>query len=68
MTYYVAKVQFESEEVKKNGDPIIVKSEFLVSAESVLEVENKVAKYLEGTTGFFETIQISKSKVESVIE
>jgi hypothetical protein len=46
----------------------LIKSEFLVEAESVLEVEHKVAKHLEGTGGFFETTQITKSKIEAVIE
>lgn len=68
MGYYVAKVSFESTETKRNGDPVIHRSEFLVAAESVLEVETKVAEHLEGTTGFFETTQISKSKIEAVIE
>jgi hypothetical protein len=68
MAYYVAKVNFESGETKKNGDPVLIKSEFLVEAESVLEVEHKVAKHLEGTGGFFETIQITKSKIEAVVE
>ena len=67
MPYYIARVQFESGEPKKNGDPVMSKGEFLVEAESVLEVEHKVASHLEGVSGFFETIQISKSKVEAVI-
>jgi len=67
MPYYIARVQFESGETKKNGDPVMSKGEFLVEAESVLEVEHKVALHLEGVSGFFETIQISKSKVEAVI-
>jgi len=68
MAYYVAKVQFESGETKRNGDPVLIKSEFLVSAESVLEVEHKVAEHLNGTGGFFETIQITKSKIEAVVD
>jgi hypothetical protein len=68
MGYYTAKVNFQSVETKRNGDPVMIKSEFLVAAESVLEVETKVAEFLKGTTGFFETIQISKSKVEAVID
>lgn len=67
MSYYIVRVQFETGESKKNGEPVMSKGEFLVEAESVLEVEHKVATHLEGVSGFFETIQISKSKVESVI-
>jgi len=68
MGYYIAKVNFESMETKRNGDPVIIKSEFLVSAESVLEVETKVAEFLSGTAGSFETVGISKSKIEAVID
>jgi hypothetical protein len=68
MAYYVAKVQFESGETKRNGDPVLIKSEFLVEAESVLEVEHKVADHLKGIGGFFETIQITKSKIEAVVD
>ena len=40
MSYYVVKTSFESGEVNKNGDPVYKKAEFLVSGESVLDVEN----------------------------
>lgn len=67
MSYYLAKVQFESGEVNKNGDPTYKKAEFLVAAESVIEAEKKVAEYMDGTTGGYETFQISKTKIEAVI-
>lgn len=68
MAYYIAKVQFETGETNKKGDPIMHKGEFLVPAESVLEVEHKVAKHLAEAGGFFETVQITKSKIEDVID
>ena len=68
MAYYIAKVQFETGETNKKGDPIMHRWEFLIPAESVLEVEHKVAKHLEDAGGFFETVQITKSKIEAVIE
>ena len=52
MAYYIAKVQFETGETNKKGDPIMHKGEFLIPAESVLEVEHKVAKHLEDAGGF----------------
>jgi hypothetical protein len=67
MSYYIAKINFETGEVKQNGDPVYKKVELLVSGESVIEVETKVAKWMEGTVGGFETTQISKSKIEAVI-
>lgn len=67
MAYYLVKVNFESGDVNKAGDPIYKKSEFLVAAESVFECEKKVAEYMDGTVGGFETFQITKTKIESVI-
>ena len=67
MSYYIAKINFETGEVKQNGDQVYKKVELLVSGESVIEVETKVAKWMEGTVGGFETTQISKSKIEAVI-
>jgi hypothetical protein len=67
MSYYLAKVKFETGEVKKNGDPVYSVSQFLVAAESVIEVETKVAEYMDGTLGAFETTQVTKTKIETVI-
>jgi hypothetical protein len=67
MSYYVVKTSFESGEVNKNGDPVYKKAEFLVSGESVMEVETKMAEYLDGSVGGFETTQITKSKIEAVV-
>jgi hypothetical protein len=67
MSYYVVKTSFESGEVNKNGDPVYKKAEFLVSGESVMEVETKMAEYLDGSVGGFETTQVTKSKIEAVV-
>jgi hypothetical protein len=67
MSYYVVKTSFESGEVNKNGDPVYKKAEFLVSGQSVLDVETKMAEYLDGSVGGFETTQVTKSKIEAVI-
>ena len=67
MSYYVVKTSFESGEVNKNGDPVYKKAEFLVSGESVLDVETKMAEYLDGSVGGFETTQVTKSKIEAVV-
>jgi hypothetical protein len=68
MSYYLAKVNFESGEVNRKGDPVVRKSEFLVAAESVIEAETKVAEYMRGTLMSFETVQISKTKIEAVVD
>jgi len=67
MSYYVVKTSFESGEVNKNGDPVYKKAEFLVSGQSVLDVETKMAEYLDGSVGGFETTQVTKSKIEAVV-
>ena len=68
MAFYIAKVNFETGEIKRNGDPVIHSGQFLVPAETVLEVEKKLAEHLEGTAGAFETVQITKSKIEAVVD
>ncbi len=67
MSYYLVKVNFESGEVNKAGDPIYKKSQFLVAGESIIEVEKKVAEYMDGTVGGFETFQVNKTMIEAVI-
>jgi hypothetical protein len=67
MSYWVVKTKFESGEVKKNGDPVYKKAEFLVAGDSVIEVEKKVAEYMDGTIGGYESFQVTKTKIEAVI-
>ena len=67
MSYYLVKVNTESGEVNKKGDPVMKKWEFLVAGDSVTEVEKKVAEYMDGTVGGFETFAISKTIIEAVI-
>jgi hypothetical protein len=67
MGYYTVKVKFESGEVNKAGEPLYKRAEFLVSGESVIEVEKKVAEYMDGTLSGYETTNISKSKIEAVV-
>ena len=67
MSYYLAKVNFESGEVSRKGEPVVRKSEFLVAAESVIEAETKVAEYMKGTMMSFETVQIAKTRIEAVV-
>ena len=67
MSYWVVKTKFESGEVKKNGDPVYKKAEFLVAGDSVIEVEKKVAEYMDGTVGGYESFQVTKTKIDAVI-
>ena len=67
MSYWVVKTKFESGEVKKNGDPVYKKAEFLGAGDSVIEVEKKVAEYMDGTVGGYESFQVTKTKIEAVI-
>lgn len=67
MAYYVVKVNFETGEINRKGDPVMNRSEFLVPGESILDVETKVAEYLSDSVTSFETVQITKSKIEAVL-
>ena len=67
MSYYLVKTSFETGEVTKKGETIQKTAEFLVSGESVLEVEKKIAGYLRGSIGGYETTRISKTKIEAVV-
>jgi hypothetical protein len=68
MPYYISKVNFDTGEVNRSGEPIFKKAEFLVTGESVIDVETKVAEYLQGSTMNFETTNITKSKIEAFID
>lgn len=68
MAYYLAKVNIETGEINRKGDPISNKEEILISAESVVEAETKVAQFFSGTTISYETVQITKSKITSIIQ
>jgi hypothetical protein len=68
MSYYLAKISFETEQVNRKGDPVTKKSEFLVAAESVIEAETKLAEYMRGSILSYETVQIRKTNVEAVIK
>lgn len=68
MAYYIAKVNIETGEIKRNGDPVVHVAQFLVPAETIIEVEKKVAEYMEGSVSTYETVQISVSKIEAVLD
>jgi hypothetical protein len=68
MAYYIAKVNIETGEIKRNGDPVVHVSQFLVPAETIIEVEKKVAEYMVGSVSTYETVQISVSKIEAVLD
>jgi len=64
--YYVAKVKFES--ISDNGKIQKIKEEYLVSAESVSEVETKLNdKFGEGISDF-SVSGASESKIMGVVE
>jgi hypothetical protein len=68
MAYYLAKVNIETGEIKRNGDPVVHVSQFLVPAETILEVERKVAEHMEGSISTYQTVQVSVSKIEAVLD
>jgi hypothetical protein len=68
MAYYLAKVNIETGEINRKGEPVSNKEEILIAAESVVEAETRVAEFFSGTTISYETVQITKSKINSIIQ
>lgn len=65
--YWLAKVKFETGEVKKNGEPVVLRSQILVQAETPTHVEVKLAEHLRNANPY-ECESIAMSKIESVLE
>jgi hypothetical protein len=65
--YWLAKIKFDTGEVKKNGDPVVIRAQILVQAESPTHVEAKLADHLRNANPY-ECESISVSKIESVLE
>ena len=68
MAYYNTKVNIDTGELNKKGEPVYTKAEFLVVAESVLEVETKVAEQFKETMMSYEVVHVAKSKIEAVLD
>jgi hypothetical protein len=68
MAYYNTKVNIDTGELNRKGEPAYTKAEFLVVAESVLEVETKVAEHFRETTISYEVVNVAKSKIEAVLD
>jgi hypothetical protein len=68
MAYYLAKVNIETGEINRKGELVSNKEEILIAAESVVEAETRVAEFFSGTTISYETVQITKSKINSIIQ
>lgn len=69
MAYYTVKVDFATGETNpRTGVDIVTKGIFLVPGEHVLEVESKLAEYLRDSVSSYETTQITKTKIEAVLD
>lgn len=66
--YYKVIIKFFSEELDKQGNPKITKSEYIVHSKDVEEANKKTYEYLEGTLLAFELASITETKVEAVIK
>ena len=65
--YFLVKVNFESIN-ESNGKPKIIKSQYLVDAQSCTEAEARTATYLADTVLDYEIVSVTKSPIEDVIE
>lgn len=68
MAYYNTKVNIDTGELNRKGEPVCTKAEFLVVADSVMEVETKIAEHFRETMMSYEVVNVSKSKIEAVLE
>jgi hypothetical protein len=68
MAYYLTKVSIDTGEINRKGEPVCDKVEFLVTGESVMEIEKKVAEHFRDTMMSYEITGVAKSKIEAVID
>lgn len=68
MAYYLTKVSIDTGEINRKGEPVCDRVEFLVTGESVMEIEKKVAEHFKGTMMSYEVTGVAKSKIEAVLD
>jgi len=69
MAYYTAKVDFATGETnQRTGADIVTKGVFLVPAQDVIEAEKKLSEYLSDSVSSYETTQLTKTKIEAVLD
>jgi predicted small metal-binding protein len=68
MAYYLTKVSIDTGEINRKGEPVCTKTEFLVTGETVMEIEKKIAEHFRDTMMTYEITGISKSKIEAVVD
>lgn len=65
--HYLVTVGYETEQLDRNGDPRLVKSKYVVDAESVEETTIIIAKYRDGDTRSSEVLSITQLPIECVL-
>ena len=65
--YYQAIVAFETGALDRNGNPKVKKFKYIVEAESVFEVNKRLASYLAEDTRDSEVVSIVKAPFEDIL-
>lgn len=69
MGFYKVKINFITDEIKKNGEPKTITECWIIEADSTEEANLKVIKILndEGTTTDIEVTDVAKQKIDKVM-
>jgi hypothetical protein len=66
--YYFVTIAYEGEQLDRNGNPKLSKLKYLIEAESAEEATILASKFRSGDMRSSETISVSKSNIEYVID
>jgi hypothetical protein len=66
--YFQVVVGYETEQVDRLGNPKMLKTKYIVEAESVEEATLRIAKYRSEDNRGSETLSINKIEIECVLD
>lgn len=65
--YYLATIGYETEQLDRNGEPRLLKTKYVVEAESVEEATIICSKYRSGDNRSSQLLSISKLVIDDII-
>ena len=68
MMHYTVTVGYESEQLDREGNPRLTKSNIIVQAESNAEANITASKFLSGDIRSSQIIDVKKLKIDCVID
>lgn len=67
MDFYLCKVAFEGE-FDRNGNPKLVKKQYIVECDSTFEAETKMAGFLKDSATDYEILSVVKTPIVELIK